>query len=105
MSRAVREITLRAMPIWLLRQYLEQLGASDVDPPSPGATDPDGVVQPDGSMSGDGWSVLWRTEQRSMHPQLLTKVDEHYFVFTAGSEEEMESLIERFMMKAHRGGG
>ncbi len=105
MSRAVREITLRAMPIWLLRQYLEQLGASDVDPPSPGATDPDGVVQPDGAMSGDGWSVLWRTEQRSMHPQLPTKMDEHYFVFTAGSEEAMESLIERFMMKAHRGGG
>ena len=56
-------------------------------------------------MSGDGWTVLWRTEQRPMHPLLPTKMDEHYFVFTAESEQEMESLMKRFMMKAHRGGG
>ena len=105
MSRAVRELTLRAVPIWLLRQYLEQLGAREVKAPSPGSTDPDGVAPPDGAMSGDGWTVLWRTEQRPMHPLLPTKMDEHYFVFTAKSEEEMESLMERFMMKAHRGGG
>ena len=105
MSRVVRELTLRAVPIWLLRQYLEQLGAAATRSPPPGSMDPDGVVRPDGAMSGDGWTVLWRTEQRPIHPRLPTKMDEHYFVFTAGSEEEMESLMERFMMKAHRGGG
>ena len=105
MPRAVRELTLRAVPIWLLRQYLEQLGASEIESPSPGATDPDGVVRPDGAMSGDGWTVLWRTEQRPMHPRLPTKMDEHYFVFTAESEEALDALIDRFMLKAQRGGG
>ena len=105
MSQAVRELTLRAVPIWLLRQYLEQLGAVDVPPPPPGATDPDAVVTPDGAMSGDGWTVLWRTEQRPMHPRLPTKMDEHYFVFTAETEQALDALIDRFMLKAQRGGG
>jgi hypothetical protein len=105
MPRAVRELTLRAVPIWLLRQYLEQLGAEDMKAPAPGATDPDGVVPPDGAMSGDGWTVLWRTEQRPVHPRLPTRMDEHYFVFTAQTDEALEGLIDRFMMKAHRGGG
>ena len=105
MPRAVRELTLRAVPIWVLRQYLEQLGAVDSKPPPPGPTDPDGVVTPDGAMSGDGWTVLWRTEQRPMHPRLPTKMDEHYFVFTAETEEALEALIDRFMLKAQRGGG
>ncbi len=105
MPRAVREMTLRAVPIWVLRQYLEQLGAVDSKPPPPGSTDPDGVVTPDGAMSGDGWTVLWRTEQRPMHPRLPTKMDEHYFVFTAETEEALEALIDRFMLKAQRGGG
>ena len=105
MARAVHELTLRAVPIWLLRQYLEQLGAAATEPPPPGLTDPDGVVRPDGAMSGDGWTVLWRTEQRPMHPRLPTLMDEHHFVFTAESEEAMESLIDRFMLKAQRGGG
>ncbi|MDE2989150.1 MAG: hypothetical protein OXT70_14055 [Chloroflexota bacterium] len=105
MPRAVRELTLRAVPIWVLRQYLEQLGAVDSKPPPPGSTDPDAVVTPDGAMSGDGWTVLWRTEQRPMHPRLPTKMDEHYFVFTAETEEALEALIDRFMLKAQRGGG
>ena len=105
MPRAVRELTLRAVPIWLLRQYLEQLGAVEIAPPAPGQTDPDGVVRPDAAMSGDGWTVAWRTEQRPMHPRLSTKMDEHYFVFTAETEDAMETLIDRFMMKAQRGGG
>ena len=105
MPRAVKELTLRGVPIWLLRQYLEQLGAEDVAPPAPGGTDPDGVVRPDGAMSGDGWTALWRTEQRPMHPRLPTKMDEHYFVFTAESEEALEALVDRFMLKAQRGGG
>jgi len=104
-TQAVRELTLRGVPIWLLRQYLEQLGASEIEPPSPGPTDPDAVVSPDGAMSGDGWTVLWRTEQRPMHPRLPTKMDEHFFVFIAESEQALESLIDRFMLKAQRGGG
>ncbi len=105
MEQAVREITLRGVPIWLLRQYLEQLGAKDSVPPAPGATDPDGVVRPDGAMSGEGWTVLWRTERLPMHPRLPTKIEEHYFVFAARSEEDVESLLDRFMLKAQRGGG
>ena len=105
MARSVREITLRGVPIWLLRQYLGQLGGEDVPSPAPGATDPDGVVRPDGAMSGDGWTALWRTEQRPVHPRLPTKMDEHHFVFTAESEEVLERLVDRFMLKAQRGGG
>ena len=40
-----------------------------------------------------------------MHPRLPTKLEEHYFTFTANSEEEVEELVERFMLKAQRGGG
>ncbi len=105
MNQAVRELTLRAVPIWLLRQYLEQLGATEIEPPAPGSTDPDGVVRPDAAMSGDGWTVMWRTEQRPMHPRLPTMMDEHYFVFTAENEQAVEELMDRFMMKAQRGGG
>ena len=105
MPRAIRELTLRGVPIWLLRQYLEQLGAVEVAAPPPGATDPDAVVPPDAVMSGDGWTALWRTEQRPIHPRLPTRMDEHYFVFTAETEEALESLIDRFMLKAQRGGG
>ncbi len=105
MAQTVRELTLRGVPIWLLRQYLEQLGARGIDPPAPGVTDLDGVVRPDEAMSGDGWTVLWRTERRPMHPRLPTQIEEHYFVFTAESEEELESLLDRFMLKAQRGGG
>ncbi len=105
MPRAVRELTLRAMPIWLLRQYLEQLGARPIEPPPPGPTDPDGVVRADAAMAGDGWMVLWRSEQRAIHPRLPTKMDEHHFVFTAESEAALDELLERFMRKAHRGGG
>lgn len=105
MTHAVRELTLRAVPIWLLRQYLEQLGATEIEPPAPGPTDPDAVVPPDAAMSGDGWTVMWRTEQRPMHPRLPTKIDEHHFVFTAETDEAVERLLDRFMMKAQRGGG
>ncbi len=105
MARAVRQLTLRAVPIWLLRQYLEQLGAYEVDPPAPGAVDPDGVVRADGAMDGDGWSVLWRTEHVQMHPRLRTTMEEHYFTFSAASEAAVEELIDRFMLKAQRGGG
>ena len=105
MARAVRELTLRGVPIWLLRQYLEQLGARESEPARPGATDPDGVARPDAAMSGEGWTVAWRTESRTMHPRLPTRIEEHYFTFTAASEDELESLLERFMLKAQRGGG
>lgn len=105
MAQAVRELTLRGVPIWLLRQYLEQLGAVEIEPPEPGATDPDGVVRPDAAMSGEGWTVVWRTEQRPMHPRLPTKLAEHYFVFSAASEEALAALVDRFMLKAQRGGG
>jgi len=104
-AQAVRELILRGVPIWLLRQYLEQLGANEIEPPRPGATDPDGVVRADAAMSGEGWTVLWRTERRSMHPRLPTQIEEHYFTFTSASEEELEALLERFMLKAQRGGG
>ena len=105
MTRAVKELRLRGVPIWLLRQYLKQLGAVDIEPPPPGPTDPDGVVHPDGAMSGEGWTVIWRTERRPMHPRLPTQIEEHDFVFTAETEAALDRVIDRFMLKAHRGGG
>ena len=104
-TQAVRQFTLRGVPMWVLRQYLEQLGASETDIPLPAATDPDAVTTPDGAMAGDDWRIAWRTERRQFHPLLPTKIEEHYFVLSAVSEDRLEAVFDRFMMKAQRGGG
>lgn len=105
MSQYVQELQLRGVPIWALRSYLEAIGAVAVEPPRPGATDPDGVVRPDGAMSGEGWQVVWRTERRRFHPRLPTEIEEHWFVFSASDESVLESAVEAFMLRAQRGGG
>ncbi len=105
MGQAVRELRLRGVPIWLLRRYLEQLGAREIAPPSPGGSDLDGVVRADAAMSGEGWTALWRSERHAMHPRLPTRIAEHHFTFAAESEALLDSVLERFMLKAHRGGG
>lgn len=104
--RAVRQLSLRGVPLWLLREYLADLGASDCEPPAPGPTDPDAVVAPDGAMqSPEGWQVLYRSEERQAHPRLPTKIAIHHLTFTHEDEPRLEALLERFMLKAHRGGG
>ena len=105
MAQAVRQFTLRGVPIWVLRQYLEQLGASESEIPPAGATDPDAVTLPGGAMAGDDWQIAWRTERRRFHPQLPTQIEEHHFVLSAASEERLEVVFDRFMLKAQRGGG
>ena len=105
-SRAVRQLTLRGVPLWLLREYLADLGAQDAPIPNPGPTDPDGIAAPDGAMrSPDGWQVLYRTEETPAHPRLPTKIANHHLTFTHQDEPSLQALLERFMRKAHRGGG
>ena len=105
-ARAVRQLSLRGVPLWLLREYLADLGAADCEPPAPGPADPDGVVPPDGAMrSPEGWQVLYRSEERQAHPRLPTKIAIHHLTFTHEDEPRLEALLERFMRKAHRGGG
>ena len=103
--RGVRSVELRGVPIWRLHDYLEDLGAVDVEPGQPGLADPDGAVRPHGAMRGDGWDVVWRTEQRPFHPRLNTTIDEHYFTFSAINQQSVDTLFDRFMLKAQRGGG
>lgn len=103
--RAVREVTLRGVPIWRLREYLEDMGAAAVEHHAPGAADPDGVVRPDGAMRGDGWQVVWRTERRPFHRRLATTIDEHFFTFSAADRRTLDAVFDRFMLKAQRGGG
>ena len=105
MAQTVRELQLRGVPIWALRQYLEAIGAVEIEPPPPGATDPDGVVRPDGAMSGEGWQVSWRTERRRFHPRLATDLEEHWFVFSGSDESVVASAVDAFMLRAQRGGG
>ncbi len=105
MAQAVRQFTLRGVPIWLLKQYLEQLGATDSDIPPPGPTDPDALTPPEGAMSAPDWQVAWRTERRRFHPLLSTQIEEHHFVLSAASEQRLDHIFDRFMLKAQRGGG
>ena len=105
MSQAVRQFTLRGVPMWVLKDYLDQLGARDLEILPAGTTDPDAVVPPDGAMAGDDWRIAWRTERRQFHPLLPTKIEEHHFVLSAGNEERLKAVFDRFMMKAQRGGG
>ena len=98
--RAVRQLTLRGIPLWLLREYLADLGAQDAPIPNPGPTDPDGAMR-----SPDGWQVLYRTEETPAHPRLPTKIANHHLTFTHRDEPSLQALLERFMRKAHRGGG
>ena len=102
---AVREVTLRGVPIWRLSEYLEDMGAAAVEHHAPGAADPDGVVRPDGAMRGDGWQVVWRTERRPFHRRLSTMIDEHFFTFSAADRRTVDAVFDRFMLKAQRGGG
>lgn len=105
MSQAVRQFTLRGVPIWVLKRYLDQLGASESEVPPPGPTDPDAVTTPDGAMSATDWQIAWRTERRRFHPQLTTQIEEHHFVLSAVSEDRLGAVFDQFMMKAQRGGG
>ena len=104
-SRYIREVELRGVPIWRLREYLVDMGAEEAELGEPGLADPDGVVRPDAAMRGDGWEVQWRTERRRFHPRLNTDIEEHMFVFVAADQETVDAVFDRFMMKAQRGGG
>ena len=102
---SVRSVTLRGVPIWRLREYLEALGAVAEQPSPPGPADPDAVVRPHGAMRGHDWQVVWRTETRPFHPRLNTTIEEHHFTFSAPDQPTLEIIFNKFMQKAHRGGG
>ena len=102
---SVRTVTLRGVPIWRLREYLEDMGAEPANSTQPGAADPDGVVRPDGAMQTAHWQVVWRTERRTFHPRLTTTIEEHFFTFSAPNQQTVDAVFDRFMLKAQRGGG
>ena len=102
---SVRSVTLRGVPIWRLREYLQELGAVPAESPTPGAADPDAVVRPDGAMQAADWQVVWRTERHRFHPRLTTTIEEHFFTFSASEPQTVDAIFDRFMLKAQRGGG
>ena len=102
---SVRSVTLRGVPIWRLREYLQDLGAAPAESLAPGAADPDAVVRPDGAMQAADWQVVWRTERHRFHPRLTTTIEEHFFTFSASDPQTVDAIFDRFMLKAQRGGG
>jgi hypothetical protein len=88
------EIGLRGLPEWLLRAYLEELGATATDPDAP---DPRAFEAPD-------WSVAWTVSRATIPGGSSLGFTQLDLVFEA-DEDDLPGLEERFMKKAQRGGG
>ena len=88
------EIGLRGLPEWLLRAYLEEMGAR------PTTGEP---AEEPRAFEADGWSVRWTLSRAELAGTAFafTQFD---MVFEA-PEADLPALEERFMKKAQRGGG
>lgn len=89
------EIGLRGLPEWLLRAYLEELGATPADPDAP--EEPRAFEAPD-------WSVAWTVSRATIPGGSSLGFTQFNLVFEA-DEDDLPGLEERFMKKAQRGGG
>jgi hypothetical protein len=89
------EIGLRGLPEWLLRAYLEEMGAApSVGEPS---EEPRAFEAPD-------WSVAWTVSRATIPGGRSLGFTQLDLVFEA-DEAELPDLEARFMKKAQRGGG
>ncbi len=89
------ELSIRGLPDWLIREYLEEMGASA----DAGSTGGDG----DARMSTDRWSVTW-SSRRVAIPGGTLGLTQFDLVFS-GDPEAVEQAHDLFLKKAQRGGG
>jgi hypothetical protein len=89
------EIGLRGLPEWLLRAYLEEMGAA------PLASEPPEEPR---AFEADGWSVAWTVSRATIPGGGSLGFTQFDLVFEA-DPDELPGLEERFMKKAQRGGG
>lgn len=82
-------ISLRGLPEWLIRQYLEELGAAPVE----GSDE----------MAAESWSASWTSRDAEL-PGGTLRLTQFDIEFSAPAET-VDQLVEDFMKKAQRGGG
>ena len=89
---AQKQETLRGLPEWAVRAYLEQIGARSVEE-NPKTT----------TMQTSDWSASWSIQ--SVHiPGWPLPVSEITIVFN-GKDNAVEDAFRMFMKKAQRAGG
>ena len=88
------EVSLRGLPEWLIRDYLNDLGATAADGQLGGAS----------TMSAPGWSVTWSRHTATIEGSPALALTQFDLVFT-GAPPLVRDAHDRFMRKAQRGGG
>ena len=84
MTEPIREV--HSIPLWLLREYLEELG---------------GVAESETLILGDGWQAdLQKLPPKEVGSLRVGQVE----VLFNGNSEAVEAIRKRFMMKTMRAG-
>lgn len=97
--KQIRE-SCRGLPEWLIRDYLEQMGARpEGEDATLRASSPDGT----GQMAADDWRVSWSTEKVPIAGGTLSLTE--FRLLFEGEDAACEAAFELFMKKAQRGGG
>ena len=90
--KQIRE-SCRGLPEWLIRDYLEQMGAR------PEAEAEDGASR----MTADDWRVSWLSEKVPIAGGTLSLTE--FRLLFEGEDVACEAAFDLFMKKAQRGGG
>jgi len=97
--KQIRE-SCRGLPEWLIRDYLEQMGArAEGEDASPTASSPDGT----GRMAADDWRVSWSTAKVPIAGGTMSLTE--FRLLFEGEDAACEEAFDLFMKKAQRGGG
>ena len=87
-----RNVSIRGLPEWLIRDYLVDLGAQPADPPE--AT----------QMRTADWAVSW-SSQRVLMPGGAFSLTQFDFTFESEDVEVLACIEKEFLKKTQRGGG
>ena len=89
--KQIRE-SCRGLPEWLIRDYLEQMGARA-----------DGGDASEARMAADDWHVSWSSEKVPIAGGTLSLTE--FRLLFEGEDVACEAAFDLFMKKAQRGGG
>jgi len=89
--KQIRE-SIRGLPEWLLRDYLQKMGAR-----------PDAVDGSAARMAADDWRVSWTTRKAPVAGASLSLTE--FAMLFEGEDAACTAAFELFMQKAQRGGG
>lgn len=96
MAEHVHERVLRGIPLWLLRDYLEELGGTDSE-----ILDGSPEVE-EALMVGDGWQArLTQLEDYKIGSLSSGQVR----LLVTGDADEMRGMLSRLAPRLFRGGG